>query len=679
MKKLISFFIVVSSIMLTMTIASCDLSDLAMPESVTVKGKPGLHVPLGSPFVGDNENIVEKYLGTESILKMMGDSGDGDSILDEMRIYEYAPTGSSSTTKTFIIHYQIAKMPYNLKQYMDEIYKIAPPKVENIDLSRPAEIEKYFKGKSFSDLVNMDDAAIEDAIDDTIDDWVDQAAAGNAPDTGISAAQSLLTALSQAPAALKPTLTETTKANIKNLSAVANAKAEAKSQFAKVKESVDELKKPRKIPLGDIAKLVKYIEVKDTGLKITGTAFEGKIALAIPQFGVGSVTGNVVTYSKGTTRGGDLYFTTDPTLDTVNADDDSSTYRFSPSPSDPNLTIYINVLDFMDDGPVAFEPTLEFEWTEASIDPGENGKLSGQYDMDLGDITSFLGEGFEPPTVTGYLYVDNLPINKEGGSNKPKVSLQLIYNNGKPPFPLTNGTNGEEEMDNATLPQFPAENGGIFMGDLSSASLNPIDMTEVLKADTGSSLKYTVTMGDENNPLTLKNELGKLSGVISADMVIEIPLEFRVNTTKETYNGNDYVLLDLKDADGKPLLPEITEDLFGRDGKGGTVDDIIGKDGIKSVKITLEKYVNEVLPGMAILVQCGSSEKLLDFNNESPFLELETDDFQFPFKPTFKILIPCEEGEDYGVISIKNGEGTYDFDFNLVVDAQANLTMDFEL
>ncbi|MDR1127533.1 MAG: hypothetical protein LBL06_05330 [Treponema sp.] len=699
MKKIISFFIVVSSIMLTMIIASCDLSDLAMPESIIVKGKPGLHVPLGSPFVGDNANIVEKYLGMKSILEMMGGTlnseenslsngirmmggtlnSEENSLPNGIRIYEYKPTGSSGT-KTFIIHYQIASMPYDLGQYMKFVYTIEPPTLEGIDLRRPAEVARFFPTEDLSYLLNMTDASIEARIDDKIDEWITEAEAGNTPDTGIPAADTLLTNLSQAPAALKPTLIN----QIKTLPALTSAKDTAKSQFSTFKEYAEELKREVKVPLGDMAKLVKYIKVKNTGLKITGTDFEDKIEIAIPQFGIGTeeVLGanKVIKYSKGKVDGGDLYFTTNDATD-KDQDGNPSTYTFTPL-DETYLSIYINVTDFIE-GPVDFEPSLEFEWTEASIDPGEQGKLSGEYEMELGDITNFLGDSFEPPDVKGYLYVDNLPISKQGGSNKPKVSLQLIYNTGKPPFSLTNGTNGEEEMSNATLPQFPAENGGTFTGDLHllPASLQEIPMTEVLKADAGSFLAYTVTMGDATNPFIL-HSTDNLEGIISADMVVVIPLEFKVTTTTPititTPEGEKkkYVPLDLKDTDGNSLLPEIKGDLFGRDGDGGTVDEILGENGIDYVEITLEKYVNEALPNMAILIQGSGEPKLFDLSgntNKNPSFKLETDDFKFPFEPTFKILIPCETGEDYGTLSIRNA---YDFDFNLVVDAQANLEMD---
>jgi hypothetical protein len=672
MKKLIRFFMVVLSTMLTMVIASCDFSDFAMPESITIKGKPGLHVPLG---LISNSFKVEDYLGTDNILKMMG--GEEDSLLGDMRIYEYEQ--ESKEVKTFLIHYQIAKMPYDLGQYMNQVYALQPPEIKDIDLRRPAEVARFFPDETLSQLLNMTDTSIEGAIDNKIDEWVDGAAAGETVNTGIPAAQSALTTFSTLIAnpllsnSDKQALTAKTKTDIKALQAVTDAKDTAKSQFSTFKDYAEELKQEVKIPLGDIAKLVNYIDVQATGLKVKGTTFEGKIEIAIPQFGIGSVSGsNVVTYSAGIVKDGDLYFTTHNETGT---DSNPTTYKFTPN--GPNLTVYINVKDFIN-GPVDFVPTLEFHWTEANVNPGSNGELKGQYDMDLGSVADLLGDDFEPPEVKGYLYIDNLPIDD------PKMSLGI-----NSPTNLINN----RSIRNAGLPfndedgKPLLENGGKFAGTLPNSSLfdtatnkeTSLDITNVLTSGASSSLQYEITMAPVGGA-SIKNN-GNLSGVISADMVIVLPLKFTVKATPitgdPTIESGKYVQFDLKDENGKSLLPEITDDLFGReDDGGGTVDEILGDSGINNVKIILEKYVNNVLPDMMIWIKCGDNKpKLLDFKKDR-ILELTEEDFEYPFAPAFKILIPYEEDNKGWTLSVKD---SYDFDFNLVVEATADLDKTIDL
>ncbi|MDR0785716.1 MAG: hypothetical protein LBE74_07535 [Treponema sp.] len=690
MKKITrdEFFVAVLLIVLTIFIASCDFSEFAIPESVTITGSPEVHIPLGSPFVeknGKNKNIIEEYLSVNKILEMMGGADEEASALNNINIYEYAPPSKYEDVKAFIIHYPIAKMPYDLGEYMQQVYDIKPPKIEGVDLRRPAEVENLFPGKTLSELTALTEMEIEDAVDKKIDEWVDDTAAGKPVNVDIPAAQAPLSVLSAAlnnpllTSDEKTQLIVSTKAEVKALQEVVDAKATAVSQFNTLKSRVEELRQKMEIPLGDMAKLVKYIDVKDTGVKIKGMDFEGKIEIAIPQFGVGSGdVGSGVTYAPGEVKNGDLHFTTDTALAAADGNGDSETYRFEIDDNAPNLTVHINIKDFIE-GPIVFEPELVFNWTEAKVDPGENGKLTGSYDMDFENIKNFLGEGdFELPEVLGYLYVMDLPISKNSNS-KPTVSLK-VGSDDDGWIPLTKDDNDqlvECNMENKDIPEefSEMENGETLTKDLPPASLDSIDMTDVFMAPSGSSLEYTVTMGDAKNPLTLTNTVDDLSGVISVDMVVVIPLAFNIKATPMEVDGKRFIPLELNGENGESLLPKIEEDLFGRDGKGSTIDEVIGPRS--NITIKLEKFVNKALPNAVIWIKAGTSEQLLELSGDGVHdLSFEGDDVKYPFTPEFKILIPCEMGEDYGTLSVGKA---YDFDFNLVVEIKADLnkTIDF--
>ncbi|MDR0645314.1 MAG: hypothetical protein LBG05_10515 [Treponema sp.] len=673
-------------VVITVFIASCDFSEFAIPTSVTIKGTPEVRVPLGSPFVGENKDIIERYLSADKIMEMMGGaSEEGEaSPFNTINIYEYEPTGVSEEVKTFVIHYPLARMPYDLGVYMQQIYEIKPPKITGIDLRRPAEIDELFPGTSLSELTALTSGEIETAFDKKIDGWVDDAVDGKQPNADIPAAQTLLDGIASAleeieklplsnseKEAQRTALIAQTKVDIKGLPQVKEAKSTATSQFTELINNVNNaggLKQKIEIPLGDMAKLVKYIDVKDTGLKVKETAFYNKIEIAIPQFGIGGVSGGgVVEYNRGAVKDGGLYFTTEPERDAANVDGDPETYRFTLSPDEPNLTVYISIIDFITEGPLDFEPDLEFDWTKASVNPGSIGELTGTYDMDFGNIKDFLGESFELPEALGYLYVHDLPISKSGSADKSTILLEVGANNDWDEL-----TNGAEEMEESSPPTFPVENGGIFTQTLPPASLNPIDMTAIFEAPTGSSLKYTVKMGEiEFAPSVLEGE-------ISADMVVVIPLAFKVKAAQITVDGKSYVPLSLKGEDGKSLLPEIEEDLFGRNGKDGMVDEVIGY--ISGVSLKLENFINKAIPNAAILIKSGSSEHLLELSSgddSKHAISFDDNDVTYPFKPEFQILIPCDQGKtNEGTLSIGRG---YDFDFNLVVEAKADLnkTIDF--
>jgi len=93
-------------------VLSCDI-----PQSVTVKGNPGLYLYLGSPFssLGEGERL-EDYISTAKIKEMMGDQ-------ENIKIYDYQPPGSGQNdVHTFVVHYPIAEMSYDLSEYVDDIF-----------------------------------------------------------------------------------------------------------------------------------------------------------------------------------------------------------------------------------------------------------------------------------------------------------------------------------------------------------------------------------------------------------------------------------------------------------------------------------------------------------------------------------------------------------------------------
>jgi hypothetical protein len=95
-----------------------------MPESITVKGKPGLYLPLGSPFASEKfeGKRLEDLINRDAIKKMMN---SGNSGAEGIEVYEASPDMAAAheidpETLTYLAEYQLADMPLDLQAYMDQ-------------------------------------------------------------------------------------------------------------------------------------------------------------------------------------------------------------------------------------------------------------------------------------------------------------------------------------------------------------------------------------------------------------------------------------------------------------------------------------------------------------------------------------------------------------------------------
>ena len=102
-KRLFLLFICIIAVL------SCEI-----PQSLTIKGKPGLYIPLGNPFDKlDPGERLEDYLTLEKIREMMGSGG-------EVNVYDYRGDDIDPNVQAYLVHYPIANMRLNLQEYVDE-------------------------------------------------------------------------------------------------------------------------------------------------------------------------------------------------------------------------------------------------------------------------------------------------------------------------------------------------------------------------------------------------------------------------------------------------------------------------------------------------------------------------------------------------------------------------------
>jgi len=133
---------------------SCDI------QSITVKGNPGLYVPLGSPFAGlkDDERL-EYLVSSDNIRKMMSENAGGVDGADAIKIYEYKfanPATSNvgvdlnPSVMTYLAHYPIAEMQLDLGKYVKQaVNSIGDGEVPTI------EIPSKFMGHDLEQFFNL--------------------------------------------------------------------------------------------------------------------------------------------------------------------------------------------------------------------------------------------------------------------------------------------------------------------------------------------------------------------------------------------------------------------------------------------------------------------------------------------------------------------------------------------
>jgi len=110
----------VHSLVCLMLIVSCDFE---IPKSLTIKAKPSLRVPLGSPLKNlPAEQKIEYIVSLANIQKMMGEAGDATA---QLAVYDYqmgpneaAEFHVAANTQVYAVHYPLAEMKLELYEYV---------------------------------------------------------------------------------------------------------------------------------------------------------------------------------------------------------------------------------------------------------------------------------------------------------------------------------------------------------------------------------------------------------------------------------------------------------------------------------------------------------------------------------------------------------------------------------
>jgi hypothetical protein len=420
------------------------------------------------------------------------------------------------------------------------------------------------------------------------------------------------------------------------------------------------LEKPVTVELRDMANLVKTMNYTRFGIKIKGN-YKGILQVDISN---GDDKGFSVSgeSEEAYEAGGYTYF--------VSSYDPAK--EWTPK-EHGTLTLTIKLLKAPEGGNISIAPEFVLDWTTATVDPGTAGTLEGEMPLDLTSLKTTL-EGIEFTKVEAYLYVSGL------SGSKATVSL----------------TSGDTELvpsgslTDAAAPKFV--DGDEYAKALPlSSTASSIELTETLNASlsTGQMITYKVEFEEMSLPLE-ETEAGK-EPIISAVLLIKLPLEFKYtgeefSDTGTTYSDSktgaditdsDYVVFKMKDFDiatifkgDDDLLKPIKDELSGND---VTLN-------FKNLSLILTGCDTTLLPGVSIAIKLhkgADTGRLIDFSS-SPGkdirfdFEMEDDE---PFVPVIHILL--KKGEDgSAVLALGNGG---QFRFGLGVEVESKLDATIEL
>lgn len=526
-------------------IVSCGFE---IPESLRVTGKPGVYLPLGSPF-GASGKSINDYIGREKIQEMINppseESGTGSG--NKVVLYDYQGDGTAELdVQTYLVRYEIARLNLNLGTHIQEADDITVPQlVIPVVPGSPETFSSVYITKS-----------------------------------GISPTPPL--------------------------------------------EPLFE------ISLGAMERWLQDVKLDTTaGITIQGgTGLENTLKLKIPQLGIAD-------YSQGTPdSNGDLKFTGNGyTLFTTTGTDEEKE-------ASTKIEIYAQLVGPPQDG--TYQMELNFEWTEATLYPGTDGKFTGTYTINFGDLTDYLGNA-RLKTVPAYVFINGLPSNTDG-----KMALSIESRNLVTDQPIDSKSLSEDFFDDQTS----TATGAIPSSSISEA----IELCDLFTTSS-SALAYTITV--QSAEITPQSD----NQTITAELLIKIPLEFQVTGHEITVNNTSYNELKLDPLKELSESDDI-QDLFGRTGEDE--DDVL--TGLERVDLTFYKYKNTIIEGLHLLVRNDTLDQLLDLEEgagASAPASLNLD-ASYPFNPVFKVLVKKDE-----TLKIKPLAGDQKLDFSLAVEAQA--------
>ncbi|MDR3334749.1 MAG: hypothetical protein LBT13_07680 [Treponema sp.] len=452
------------------------------------------------------------------------------------------------------------------------------------------------------------------------------------------------------------------------------------------------------VELNDMGEWVESVKFKklEITLKITPRIDGMTVKFNAPVFDIDTKHDNNIQTSDETTFKNGMTF-----------GPDVEKYSLEPATADSDITIDVGppqdeesaILTLYDVAPgdpielaVAIEQPLVFEWTEAEVYPnalleGEDApKFDGtfpaeEFGFDLSQFTESLKDMMEPgeidkiefDKVTLHLYVT--------GADDLVENISICLDAQYPPDIKKYLTENEDDPDNNYVPlkkmSKPLGNplAGAYSEALPEASFDA-DLAGVFNDKPKDLfLNYKLQLPDK---MTIHRDGGDLNLTLKPDLIIELPLKFKIAA-----DGKDYAQLDLS-----KLIPQTSGDLLGRTGPNDSLDENFEYVDYVSLNVN---YTNTIGLSDTLIVltvrdaaaaeetdsKVRFSKPLLRLRDGGPYdslLQLQVEDLKYPFKPEIEIKIPAQNG--YGSLEIKRGKT---LKLAITVSVKARIDQEIEL
>ncbi|MDR1232290.1 MAG: hypothetical protein LBK61_12930 [Spirochaetaceae bacterium] len=369
-----------------------------------------------------------------------------------------------------------------------------------------------------------------------------------------------------------------------------------------------------------------------------GKALQAMLQMAVPKLGIGD---SETDFKSGVEDGEDLVFSAK----------EGGEKKLEPETA-KSVEIYLRLIKVPPSGgPYMVE--IDLKWKEAKVNPGESGVYEGKVPLPFGEFSEF-SEKHHIASLPCYLYVGG-PFD---GESDVGLKLKVGDNDW-----LVGGENEEEKItqDLSFSKAYPAD---LFDADGYNESLHESTASFNLAA------KMNASEGDLELDYQLRVNNWEVHpddetlSVISADMVVILPLQFELNDpeAKETIEigGETKTFVKLESmAD----YGSNGSDLLGRDQEGvpsGIFTDIrFSGDNIKDTLFGGKLFLRIFQEGEVDEMEQIKPGSGFSFNIDSP---------PMPFHPEFGLYM--ETSEDTPVIKVapKPKEGDDAFALRLSVD-----------
>jgi hypothetical protein len=705
-----------------------------MPEKVKITGSPTLAVPLGGPGFD-----IDEYLSISSVQAMIG--GEGES--SGLAAYEYVGAPGTNPTQTFLIHYPIDAIEYKISpealdfNHMQEeiempegtpfyikIPEIKPTSMLEIVIHISEDIKNLVSRASDDDpitlpgdfgpiLLNLAGPGFNRAKIGTgrlvfgnegenlnFSEVSFTLKGGSIPDQQINGQDRTCplngkVIFEDTNISLSGTI-KTTAGMLKNKAELSIPIDVEITHFSEIAiASPDKITAAIPVDLTYMAAWVESVTFQELGitLKIAPRIDGLNVNFHAPVFGIDETQ----ISSETTFKEGMAFSPSDDYI--LNLATDYSPITITVGRQGDILTLYDVTPGDPIELAIAIEQPLVFDWTKAVVYPNKlfdylkteaekdpnaapppqfNGHFpaDGEQGFDLSQFTESLNKIMAEGEIDKIEF-DSIPMNLyvTGADVLSSISIKMDARyNSDTVEQLTEGKSQPLKKMSEPLGDFPTD--GKYLRKLPDASFST-DLAGIFNAKPKDLFLDYELMFEPT--MTLYRDGGDLNLTLKPDLIIELPLKFKIAAEEQPDdNGKYYAQLDLQG-----LIPQTSGDLLGRTGPNDPLDENLEYVDYISFNVN---YTNTLgLSGTSILLtvkedtETRFSKPLLQLWDGGPhesLLQLQVEDLKYPFKPEIEIKIDAKQRGGYGILEIKQGKK---LEIAITVQVKARIDQEIEL